>query len=81
MRVILTGATGMIGEGVLLECLQNSEVSEVLSISRKTNGYFHPKMKEYLVEDFLSLRSTDEALKGFDACFFCRQKFSWYERS
>ena len=76
MRVILTGATGMIGEGVLLECLQNSEVSEVLSISRKTNAYVHPKMKEYLVEDFLSLRSTDEALKGYDACFFCAGKSS-----
>jgi hypothetical protein len=70
-KVIITGATGMVGEGVLLECLDHPEVSEVLSISRKSTGRTHPKLREYLVPDFLSLKENDENLKGYDACFFC----------
>lgn len=71
MKVILTGTTGMIGEGVLLECLNNPEITEVLSVSRKPAGITHPGLKEYIVPDFLSLKVTDEKLKGYDACFFC----------
>lgn len=70
-KVILTGATGMVGEGVLLECLAHPNISEVLSVSRKSNGRSHPKLKEYLVPDFLGLGENDEHLKGYDACFFC----------
>jgi nucleoside-diphosphate-sugar epimerase len=70
-KLIITGATGMVGEGVLLECLAHPRVSEVLSVSRKSNGMKHPKLKEYLVADFLSLKNDDEKLKGYDACFFC----------
>lgn len=61
----------MVGEGVLLECLADSRISEVLSVSRKPTGMAHPKLKEYLVPDFLSLQEQDEKLKGYDACFFC----------
>lgn len=61
----------MVGEGVLLECLQSNEVSEVLSVSRKPTGYTHEKLKEYIVSDFLSLQPNDDKLKGYDACFFC----------
>ncbi|MGX5683867.1 NAD-dependent epimerase/dehydratase family protein [Chryseobacterium cucumeris] len=71
IKIILTGATGMVGEGVLMECLENPDVSEILSISRKPSGKTHPKLKEYLVSDFLSLDLNDEKLKGYDACFFC----------
>lgn len=71
IKIILTGATGMVGEGVLMECLENPNVSEILSISRKPSGKMHPKLKEYLVPDFLSLDLSDEKLKGYDACFFC----------
>ncbi len=71
MKIIITGATGMVGEGVLLACLENAQITEVLSVSRKTTGYAHPKLKEYIVSDFLSLEETDEKLKGYDACFFC----------
>ncbi|HLF36261.1 MAG TPA: NAD-dependent epimerase/dehydratase family protein [Cyclobacteriaceae bacterium] len=71
MKVIITGATGMIGEGVLLECLAHPQISEVLSVSRKPSNVSHPKLKEYLVADFLSLKENDDRLKGFDACFFC----------
>lgn len=61
----------MVGEGVLMECLENPQVSEILSISRKSSGKTHPKLKEYLVSDFLSIDINDENLKGYDACFFC----------
>lgn len=71
MKVIITGTTGMVGEGVLLECLSHPEITEVLSVSRKPTGIPHTKLKEYLVTDFLSLQENDEKLKGYDACFFC----------
>lgn len=71
IKIILTGATGMVGEGVLMECLENPDVSEILSVSRKPSGKTHPKLKEYLVSDFLSIDLHDEKLKGYDACFFC----------
>lgn len=71
IKIILTGATGMVGEGVLLECLENPNISEILSVSRKPSGKTHAKLKEYLVPDFLAIDSNDENLKGYDACFFC----------
>lgn len=71
MKVIITGTTGMVGEGVLIECLGNPRVTEVLSVSRKPTGLSHPKLREYIVGDFLSLHEEDERLKGYDACFFC----------
>ncbi len=71
MKVIITGATGMVGEGVLLECLENKEVTEVLSISRKPCGITHPKMKELLVPDFTKLSDFKSEILGYDACFFC----------
>ncbi len=71
MKVIITGTTGMVGEGVLLECLNQPQIAEVLSVSRKPVGITHPKLKEYLVQDFLLLKEDDEKLKGYDACFFC----------
>ena len=71
MRVIITGTTGMIGEGILIECLANPLIETVLSVSRKPIGKQHPKLKEYIVADFLSLKENDEKLKGYDACFYC----------
>lgn len=71
MKVIITGTTGMIGEGVLVECLDNLQITEVLSVSRKPTGKSHPKLKEYIVRDFLSLNENDPELEGYDACFFC----------
>jgi hypothetical protein len=70
-RVIITGTTGMVGEGVLLECLADPQISEVLSVSRRTTGMAHPKLKEYLMPDFLGLQESDENLSPYDACFFC----------
>ena len=71
MKVIITGTTGMVGEGVLLECLADPKIAEVLSVSRKSAGIKHPKLKEYIVADFMSLKVDDETLMGYDACFFC----------
>ncbi|WP_026951017.1 NAD-dependent epimerase/dehydratase family protein [Algoriphagus mannitolivorans] len=71
IKVILTGTTGMVGEGVLLECLQNDEVSEILSISRKPYGLQHPKLKELLIPDFMKIHEFQDQLQGYDACFFC----------
>lgn len=71
MKVILTGATGMVGEGVLLECLRNPKVSEVLVVGRRHYQMEHPKLKELLVPDFLKMDAFSQQLKGYDACFFC----------
>jgi len=68
MKVILTGSTGMVGEGVLLALLENPVVTEILSVSRKPCGHSHAKLKEQIVPDFLALT---ELPKGYDACFYC----------
>lgn len=71
MKIILTGTTGMIGEGILIECLKNQEITEILSVSRKPAGKSNPKLKEIIVKDFLELEENDIRFEGYDACFFC----------
>lgn len=71
IKVVITGTTGMVGEGVLLECLLNEQVTDVLSVSRKPTGVSHVKLKEYVVGNFLDIKEGDTMLKGYDACFFC----------
>lgn len=71
MKVILTGATGMVGEGVLMECLDNPKVTQILVVGRKSIQKSHPKLSEILVPDFLKIGDYSENLKGYDACFFC----------
>jgi hypothetical protein len=71
IKVIITGATGMVGEGVLFECLQNPTVSEVLIVNRTHYEHNHPKLKELIVPDFFQLDQFAENIKGYDACFFC----------
>ena len=71
IKVIITGATGMVGEGVLFECLQNATVSEVLIINRRHYELSHPKLKELIVPDFFRLDQSASAIQGYDACFFC----------
>lgn len=70
-KVILTGATGMVGEGVLLACLQHPNVKQVLIVGRKSSGRQHPKLKECIVPDFFSLEDFEDQLTGYDACFYC----------
>jgi nucleoside-diphosphate-sugar epimerase len=80
IKVIITGATGMVGEGVLFECLQNPTVSEVLIINRRHYGLQHPKLKELIVPDFFQLNQFAENVRGHDACFFlCRHKLGGHE--
>lgn len=71
IKVIITGATGMVGEGVLFECLENEKVSEVLIVSRRHYDLEHPKLKELIVPDFFELEQFSVAITGYDGCFFC----------
>ncbi|AEI47239.1 NAD-dependent epimerase/dehydratase family protein [Runella slithyformis] len=70
IRAIVTGATGMVGEGILHECLQSPEVEAVLIINRKPSGITHPKLKEIIHQDFFNLSPIKDQLKGYNACFF-----------
>lgn len=71
MKVILFGATGMVGAGVLRECLRDDRVREVLSVQRSASGTKHPKLRELVRSDFLDLRDARVDFTGADACFFC----------
>jgi uncharacterized protein YbjT (DUF2867 family) len=71
IRAIVTGATGMVGEGVLHECLLSAEVEQVLIINRKPSGVSHPKLKEIIHTDFFNLTSIESQLTNYNACFFC----------
>ena len=71
IKVIITGATGMVGEGVLLVCLRAPAIEKILIINKNPAGITHPKLTEILHEDFHDLSSIEEHLTGYDACFFC----------
>ena len=71
IKAILTGATGMVGEGVLHECLQHPDVEQVLVIGRRSCGVTHPKLKEIIHSDFYYFASIENQLDGYNACFFC----------
>jgi len=70
-NVIITGSTGMVGEGVLIQCLNNPEIDSVLVINRKPCGYHHAKIKEIIHTNFFDFSAIEEQLKGYQACFFC----------
>lgn len=70
LRIVLFGASGMVGYAVLQECLQNSAVESVLSVSRKSNGVQHPKYRELLHGDLFDLTPIRSQLGGLDACFY-----------
>jgi uncharacterized protein YbjT (DUF2867 family) len=71
IKTIVTGTTGMVGEGVLIECLNHPDVEEILVINRKPGGVSHPKLRELIHGDFFNLAPIEGQLAGFDACFFC----------
>ncbi|MEI6141391.1 MAG: epimerase [Mariniphaga sp.] len=71
LKVIITGATGMVGEGVLYECLQHPEVEKVLVITRNPCGYSHPKLTEIVHNNFFDFSSINTELIGYNACYFC----------
>ena len=71
LKVIVTGSTGMVGEGVLHACLEHSVVESVLVINRKSCGVSHPKLTEIIHADFFDLSTLEEQITGYNACFFC----------
>ena len=71
MKVILFGATGMVGQGVLRECLLDPGVESVLAIGRGATGQHHEKLQEIVQRDLYDLSPVEARLSGYDACFFC----------
>jgi uncharacterized protein YbjT (DUF2867 family) len=71
IRVIITGVTGMVGEGVLHECLLSPDVEKVLVVSRRPCGITDPKLSELIIDNFFDLAPIKSALSGYNACFFC----------
>lgn len=71
LRIVLTGATGMVGEGVLHECLQNQDISEILVVGRRPCGIKHQKVNEFLLDDFFKPESLENRIRNYDACLFC----------
>jgi uncharacterized protein YbjT (DUF2867 family) len=71
VNIIVFGATGMVGAGVLIECLEDSRVRSVLVVGRKSCGVTHPKLRELIRADFFDYSDAKASLKGCDACFFC----------
>ena len=71
ISAIITGATGMVGEGVLHECLQHPDVEKVLVLNRRPGGVQHPKLTELIHQDMSDLSSIRAQLTGYNACYFC----------
>lgn len=71
MNVLIFGASGMVGQGVLRECLQDPEVALVKLVGRSASGETHPKLRELVHQDLWNYSSAEAELQGFDACFFC----------
>jgi uncharacterized protein YbjT (DUF2867 family) len=71
MKVVVFGATGMVGRGVLRECLLAPDVEQVLAVIRTPTGVSHPKLREVRLDDFADLSPIRDRLRGYDACFYC----------
>ena len=71
MKVILFGSTGMVGQGVLRECLLDADVESVLAVGRSLSGQRHTKLREIVHDNFLDYSPIESQLAGYDACFFC----------
>jgi Predicted nucleoside-diphosphate-sugar epimerases len=71
LKVIITGATGMVGEGVLHECLLHQDVESVLLINRRPCNVLHPKLTEIIHDNFFDFSAIENKLAGYNACFFC----------
>lgn len=71
LKVVIFGATGMIGAGALIECLEDPDVDKVLAVVRRPTGREHPRLEELIHADFLDFSSVQDRFAGFDACLFC----------
>jgi uncharacterized protein YbjT (DUF2867 family) len=71
IKAIITGSTGMVGKGVLYECLDHPDVEKVLVVNRRSIGIEHEKLEEIVHQDFYELTTIENKLQGYNACFFC----------
>ncbi|WAC42528.1 hypothetical protein [Pedobacter sp. SL55] len=71
LKVIITGGNGLVGQGVLLKCLESDEISEVLLVGRWSSDITHPKLTELIIPDLLDLDCYEHLLVGYHACFYC----------
>lgn len=71
MRILLFGATGMVGQGVLRECLLSPDVDQVVAVGRTPSGVVHPKLTDLVHANLFDYSTIQDRLTGFDACFFC----------
>lgn len=71
MRILLTGATGLVGQGVLHECLRDSAITQVIALGRHASGLAHDKLEELIVADFADLYAVENRLRSVDACLYC----------
>lgn len=71
MKLIVTGTTGMVGEGALLACLDDPDVERVVAVARKPSGHSHPKLTECLVKDFRDVSAIERELSGAGGCLYC----------
>jgi nucleoside-diphosphate-sugar epimerase len=71
MKVIITGSTGMVGKGVLLQCLEDNRIKKILLINRTSIKINHIKIKELICDNFLNLANYQKDFTGYDACFHC----------
>ena len=71
MKVVVTGATGMVGEGVVHECINDNRITDILLINRRPSGIKSKKIKEIIHKDFFDLTSLKAVIEGYDACFYC----------
>jgi len=71
MRVVIFGATGMVGKDVLLECLDDAHVEHVLLVSRHPTDVSHPKIREIVHADFTAFERLQDTFTNLDACFYC----------
>jgi len=71
LNVIITGSTGMVGEGILHECLLHPDIEKILVINRHPCQVSNPKLSELIQNDFFDLTSIENQLVGYDACFYC----------
>ena len=71
LKVIITGASGMVGEGVAKQCIESRSVDRVLLIGRRSAGIKHPKVSEIILHDMFHPEAIESEMAGYDACFFC----------
>ena len=76
-KVIITGSTGMVGKGVLVECLEDSRIERVLVVNRSTLRMNHPKLEEVILKDYSNVKSIADKFRGYDACFTAWEYLRW----